>query len=358
VTEIKQQSRPKVLMLTADYPPEHWSGIGVVVQLQSEDLATLGVQVEVMVAGRDGFAVGDSLNPLIKVLAGDTVPTELGGKDWLHLHSLPLTELALEWQRRSGAKLACTVHTQPLLELADLRLRRFWLDVQARLLSACDRVIFLSMAEWRSAQALFPSLPATHVIPNGVPKPPEKLPGPELRRTVTYAGRFALGKGILLLEQCIRRMLLQSDTAFLIAGGHGDPEGVAAVERIARNLSFGSEVVGWLPRNELDERLGQSRLVLVPSRYEPGGLIALEAMRMGTPVLAAAVGGLGDIGGESSGVVLLDSEDPQDWADEALRILRDKSLWARLHRQGPDYVKRCFSSSRLAERLLSEVYEG
>src|SRR5947207_1101310 len=92
-----------------------------------------------------------------------SVSADLHGAAWLHLHSLALTELALDLRCRLGAKLVYTVHTQPWLELTGHPRRRFWLDMQARLLGACDRVIFLSAAERTSAETLFPHLPPVHV---------------------------------------------------------------------------------------------------------------------------------------------------------------------------------------------------
>jgi 1,4-alpha-glucan branching enzyme len=324
----------RIAILTADYPPDVWSGIGVAVHRQAADLAALGASVQV-----------------VKVGPGDAVP-DVAAADWIHLHSLPLAELALDLRRRLGARLACTVHTQPWLELADDPRRRFWLDTQTRLLAACDRVVFLSAAELASARALFPSLPPALVIPNGVPPPPAAIAGREERRGVVFAGRFAVSKGVLLLEEVVRRLRRTSDVPFVIAGGHGDAEGTAAVRRLAECC----EVTGWLPREQLDERFMRARLALIPSRYEPFGLVALEAMRVGTPVLAANVGGLRESMREGSGGVRLDSSDPRDWASAIERILAGGVEWERLHRQGPLFVARHYRSADLAARLLDELY--
>jgi len=327
----------KIALLTADYPPSVWSGIGVAVHRQATDLATLGCSVQVVVSRPD-----------------EAMPDSIDEAEWIHLHSLALTELALDVRRRLRARLAYTVHTQPWLELANHPRRRFWLDVQAHLLASCDRAVFLSTAERATAEALFRSLPPSAVIPNGVPPPPPALPGRAERRFVVFAGRFVQNKGITLLEQCIRRVRRESAVEFLIAGGHGDREGAAVIERLARE--HGCEVTGWLSRDDLDARFAQALLVLVPSRYEPFGMIALEAMRMGAPVLAANVGGLRDTVRDESGGMLLDSSDPAAWAAETLRIIGDEALWTRLHRQGPAFVGRHYRSAAMAERLMREVY--
>jgi 1,4-alpha-glucan branching enzyme len=346
-----------VVLLTADYPPHVWSGIGVAVHRQATDLAALGARVIVLVAGRrDGTERGS--NPRVVPLDADgPVPADLEGAVWVHLHSLALTELALDLRHTLGARLVYTVHTQPWLELADHARRRFWLDMQARLLSACDRVVFLSAAERASGETLFPRLPALHVIPHGVPPPPADVPGREQRRLVVFAGRYALSKGMRLLAGCVRRVRQMSDLRFLIAGGHGDTEGVATIERLAREHGAACEIADWLPRAVLDERLAEALLVLVPSRYEPFGLIALEAMRMGAPVLAANVGGLRETVRAGSGGLLLDSSDPQQWAEATVRIAGDLALWTTLHHRALRFVDRHYRSSDMAARLLREVYQ-
>ncbi len=323
----------RVIELTADYPPDVWSGIGVAVHRQVVELVKLGVDVEVVKVEPNGQ------------------PPNPGKADWIHLHSLPLTDLALALRRSLGTKLVYTVHTQPWLELAGDPRGRFWLDTQTRLLAACDRVVFLSAAELTAAQTLFPRLPPAFVIPNGVP-PPAAIAGREERHGVVFAGRSAVSKGVLLLEECVRRVRRTSDLRFVIAGGHGDAEGTAAVRRLADCC----EVTGWLSREEIDERFRRARLVLIPSRYEPFGLVALEAMRVGTPLLAANVGGLRECVREGSGGVLLDTSDPREWAAAIERTLADDIEWQRLHWQGPLFVGRHYRSADLAARLLDEVY--
>ena len=96
----------------------------------------------------------------------------------------------------------------------------------------------------------------------------------------------------------------------------------------------------------------------MPSRYEPFGLVALEAMRLGTPVLASDIGGLRDTVRPGSGGLRLDSFDPQRWAAETVRVAGDAALWTTLHEQGPQFVHRHYRGSELAARLLRDVYKA
>jgi glycosyltransferase involved in cell wall biosynthesis len=348
-----------VIELTADYPPDAWSGIGTAVHQQATSLAALGARVLVAVAGpRASFGALPQAAGNLSVCAidGDRLSVDPTGFEWIHLHSLPLAELALTLRRRYGCKLAYTVHTQPWLELPGDRRARFWLDVQAQLLASSDRVIFPSEAERRSAQALFPSLARTHVIPNGLPAAPESVPGSLERDLVVFAGRFARSKGLALLEQCLAHMVEHRDIRFLLAGGHGDGEGTASAQRLVRRYPKHGRIAGWVSRPELDAIFGRAALVLLPSLYEPFGMAALEAMRMGGPVLTSKAGGLPEIVTEESGGICIASLDPAEWAGRASEILDNSDLWNALHRRGPEHVNRYFRSSFLARRMIDEVY--
>lgn len=102
-------------------------------------------------------------------------------------------------------------------------------------------------------------------------------------------------------------------------------EAVAAASMLA-TTSFD----GALRRSVLAERLRVANIVLVPSHSETYGLVALEAAASGVPVIAAATGGLREavIDGETG--VLIESDDPADWAAEIERLLGDPELASRM----------------------------
>ena len=333
----------RVLLLTADYPPHPWSGIGVAVERQARGLAGLGIAVEVLVA--DGSS-SESLPGLdVRPLPRDRFPVDPRRFDWVHVHSLRLAELALELRRRFGLPLAATVHGLVHLELPPSPRARRWSDLQRRLLSEVDRAVFVSEPERDAAVAWLPGIaPRSRVVPNAVPLQeirPRGTGGP-----VVFAGRFAASKGLDLLEGLAPLL----DRPLVLAGGHGDPEGEAAARR------SGGRLAGWLSRDEMDDLLGRAALVVVPSRYEPFGLVALEAMALGAPVLAADVGGLREVAAPGSGGRRLASRDPRRWAAEVRELLQSGEAEA-LAAAGPAWARR-FSPAAVAGRLASHVYEG
>ncbi|HEY8207053.1 MAG TPA: glycosyltransferase family 4 protein [Myxococcaceae bacterium] len=347
----------RVLVLTADYPPRTWSGIGAAVQRQARALAALGVQVTVLVPDPDPAPDGAVE---IRSLAGPRCPVDPRAYDLVHLHSLALAELAAELHRRFGLPLLYTAHALVDRELEPSPEAAFWAAVQARVLRLSQRAIFLSDAERDAAVARWPELASRSVVvPNGLaleptpaPEPPPPSEGP-----LVFAGRFARSKGLRVLAAAMDRVFAEEPGARLVlAGGHGDGEGRRAVSDLARAHPGRCEVRGWLPQPALRSLFAGASAVLVPSLYEPFGQVALEAMAVGAPVLASAVGGLRQIAGPGSGGRLVEGHDPEDWARATLALLRSPSERCRLRRQGPAHVAAHFEISRVAGRLLREAY--
>lgn len=351
----------RVLILTADYAPGHWSGIGVAVESQARALAAAGLEVDVVTAAAASNEAAQAPRtknaPRVHYLNRRRFPVDGSGFDWIHLHSLRLAELALELRRRFATPIVFTVHGLVEQELgARRRSSRYWIQLQRRLLATCDKVVFLSDSERAKTVAASPRLAAKSlVIPNGLETSTAAMTGDRRAGPMLFAGRFAPSKGIDLLARIAGPLAARHPAGLVLAGGHGAPE----VQPLIRQLVDCSPVcrcLGWLKPSVLRSWYRRASLVLVPSRYEPFGLVALEAMQCGTPVLAADVGGLREVVGAGSGGKRLASRDPATWTEAALSIVARESIWRRLSHLGPSYVARHFSIDRVAERLREEVY--
>lgn len=350
---------PRVLVLTADYPPRVWSGIGTAVERQARALAGRGAEVTVVTpaAPRQPPAVRGRLRVL--PLGGDRFPADPARFDVVHLHSLALSELALELCRRFHLPLVYSAHTWIPDELPPGPARDFWSAVQGRVMAASRRVVFVSERCREAALARLPELaPASRVVAHGVAAPsrPHRRGGGAGEGTLLFAGRFAGSKGLDLLAEAAPRILARHRGPLVLAGGHGDAEGERAVERLAAALPGRCRVLGWQSAARLGRLLRQAALLLVPSRWEPFGLVALEAMRVGTPVLAADVGGLGEVAAPGSGGHLVRGRDPGRWAEAALAILDDGRMHRRLSERGPRWVAERYDARALAARMIEEVY--
>lgn len=141
--------------------------------------------------------------------------------------------------------------------------------------------------------------------------------------------------------------------------GAAPPDGAAYARALHEAVADAGMITttsfdGALLRSALAERLRLAALVLVPSHSETYGLVALEAAASGVPVIAAATGGLLEavIDGETG--VLLESDNPEQWAAEIVRLLDDADLAEGMGKAARAHALR--HSWRASTERLLEVY--
>lgn len=303
---------------------------------QVNALRELGAEVEVLTRER---------------LAGARFPLDVRSSDVVHLHSLALAEVALELTRRHGLPLVYTAHSILELEL-DARGSR-WIELQRRTFKEAGRVIFVSRAEHAVAIERMPSLATrAHFLHNGVPAPPPAgiydQSGP-----VVFAGRFTRSKGFDLMLEIVRESLgdLTSPARFVLAGGHGNRDLHEAAQALEGDRC---SVPGWLGREEVESLFASAGLVLVPSRYEPFGMVAIEAMRLGAPVLASTR--LQELFGPGSGGRCIEELTSTAWIAAIRSLLGDPAERAAMHLRGPEYVAEHFAAARLAPTVYGLLH--
>lgn len=151
---------------------------------------------------------------------------------------------------------------------------------------------------------------------------------------VLFVGRVQPHKGPDLLVRALavlRRAGRTPPTLVVVGGVSGDGE-PGWLDSVAVESEVDDVVVtrDRVPRDQLVKWYRAVDLVAIPSRHESFGLVALEAQASGTPVIAAAVGGLRDAVADGRSGVLVDGRDPQTWADAIAALLDDAALLRRL----------------------------
>jgi D-inositol-3-phosphate glycosyltransferase len=149
-----------------------------------------------------------------------------------------------------------------------------------------------------------------------------------------FVGRIQPLKG---LDVAIRALaaLDRPDATLVVVGGASGQEGNAEVERIHKlvaDLGLGDRIrfVDPVPHHLLSTYYRAADVCLVPSRSESFGLVALEAAACGTPVVAAAVGGLRTLVEHEHTGFLVEGRDPADFAAYAREILAMPAMAAEL----------------------------
>jgi glycosyltransferase involved in cell wall biosynthesis len=197
------------------------------------------------------------------------------------------------------------------------------------------------------------------------PKPPfERLAQivPWLKRDVpiiTFFGRQDAEKGIDLLLYAVRMLKERGHSFQLMVAGSAsfgrDYEEVC--QRIAQHLRL---ELAW--KRELDDDMrsalyAHSRCIVCPSIHrEPFGMVAVEAMAHGTPVLVPDHGGIAEtIAAKGmAGGIAFRAWDSRDLADQLERLLIDDALHARLSANAPTLARR-FTVEVLADRVLAHM---
>jgi glycosyltransferase involved in cell wall biosynthesis len=166
----------------------------------------------------------------------------------------------------------------------------------------------------------------------------------EERTGIVFVGRLTEDKGIDDVTVLARRLPEIPVTII----GRGPLEGyVRAQCRALRNLTY----AGFLRRREVVERLASSRILVVPSRWqEPAGLVALEGMAEGTPVIAYASGGLGEyVRDARAGPVV--SADEEALAAASRELYSDREAWRAFSSHGRAAIEGAHSPDRYIRRL-------
>lgn len=138
------------------------------------------------------------------------------------------------------------------------------------------------------------------------------------RPVVLFVGRFQRLKGLDVAVSALSRLWAR-DAVLVACGGPSGVDGAAALAEVdalvaADGLQDRVRIVDPLPHHRLSSLYRAADVVVVPSRSESFGLVALEAMACGRPVVAADVGGLSTLVEHGTTGLLVATRDPDDWA--------------------------------------------
>ncbi|HWC78938.1 MAG TPA: glycosyltransferase family 4 protein [Pseudonocardiaceae bacterium] len=333
----------RVLMLSWEYPPVVVGGLGRHVHALARHLSAQGH--EVVVLCRQPFGSDANTHPTIDepsegvrvirvaedpphlVFERDLVAWTLamghamvraahqlirGWKpDVVHAHDWLVTHPAIALAEQLRVPLVATIHateagrhagwlSQPLNQ--QVHSVEWWLANRADALITCSSAMRTEVAQLFDLDA-----EAIAVIHNGIeagtwPRPTRKdiaaaraTHAPDGAPLLLFFGRLEFEKGVQDLIAALPRIrAVHPGTRLVVAGkGRQDKElvEVARKYRVRRAVDF----VGHLSDRELRALLGGADAAVLPSRYEPFGIVALEAAAAGAPLVASTAGGLGEV---------------------------------------------------------------
>jgi glycogen synthase len=320
----------KALLLTNEYPPHVYGGAGVHVDYLSRALARL-MDVEVRCFGEQrlqegqlrirGFGVDesqfrcpDNLRSVFGSVQRDNAMAAAGmDADLVHAHTWYTHWAGILMKLNYGRPLVLTAHSlEPLRPWKREQLGGgydFSLWVERTAIEMADAVIAVSESTRADILRLFDVDPErVHVIHNGIDLEEYRERRDDgvlhqhgidpARPFVLFVGRITRQKGIIHLVRALQHL----DPGFqvvLCAGAPDTPEIASEMKSAVEEAQRGRPGVVWieemLPKEEIIPLYSAAELFICPSIYEPFGIINLEAMACGTPVVGSAVGGIPEV---------------------------------------------------------------
>ncbi|NYZ79044.1 glycosyltransferase family 4 protein [Candidatus Micrarchaeota archaeon] len=179
----------------------------------------------------------------------------------------------------------------------------------------------------------------------------------EGEKPILFTGRLTWVKGMNTLINAMPEILRECPEARLVVLGRGEMADELKV--LARQLNIADKVMmidRWVDEEERIILYASSYMVCAPSRYEPFGIVSLEGMSMGKPVLVGR-GGLREAVVEGETGFYCEPDDAHDVAVKALKILKDPDLAGRLGKNGRDRVLKHFTWDKIARDTL-DIYQN
>lgn len=183
------------------------------------------------------------------------------------------------------------------------------------------------------------------------------------KKVVTSIGRLSRNKGFDLLVDAFAVVSERDPNAYLVMAlgtetdeTTEDPMLNSIVSRI-QDLGLEEKVtiLGSLPDDAVPDFYRSSDVFCLPSRYEPFGMTAVEAMACGTPTVVTTNGGLYRTLEYGSEALYADSFDPQDFGLSIAKILKYAPLSKRLSEKGAHKARSLFTWSGIAQQLINTV---
>jgi glycogen(starch) synthase len=391
----------RVLILSWEYPPLIEGGLARHVRKLSEALVDRDTEVHVLTRGGEESPSEEVMNGVhVHRVMEPTRPAELnefvawvermnsdmlaagveiGDRydfDLVHGHDWLVANACDHLARRFGSPLVTTIHA------TEHGRHQGWVDkhpqsyihgVERWITNRSDRVIACSTFMREQIVDVF-GVPedSIEMIPNGIDT--EELQPQnedELRRLraefalpeeslVLLVGRLVYEKGFQVALEALPAIIDRLPGTRFVVAGSGTHEQELRRQAEELGLMEHGTFVGWIGDDVLHSLYRIADVCVVPSIYEPFGLVALEAMASSCPCIVADTGGLREVVPHDEVGLRFRARDPESLAEMTVRVLDDAKLCRRLTAEAFEHLRR-FDWGDVAERtaaIYAEVVES
>jgi glycogen synthase len=385
----------RVLLLSWEYPPRIVGGLGRHVYHLATTLASQGAKVHVVTKDfpgapdyeeSEGVHVHRVVNYPPDITQEDWVPwtlqfniallekavalvNDLDDVNVIHAHDWLVAHAAASLKHAYRIPLVATIHAteygrhqghlpDPMNKL--IHQIEWWLTFESARTICCSQYM---MEQITSIFELPPD--KVDVIPNGIDFDSfkhdvsvdlyRKKFVPSGGKLVFFVGRLVYEKGVQTVIEAMPLIMNKiPDVTFVVAGS--GPH-LNQLKSMVSEFDLDDKVrfVGHLDTDALSAFYKCADLTVVPSLYEPFGMVVLESMAMDTPTIVADTGGLSEIVVHEETGLKFDPGNPDSLAEAMLRILQDDELAGRLTSDAMAYMGNQYNWERIARRTM-DVY--
>lgn len=325
----------RILMLSWEYPPHSVGGMGRHVTELARYLVEQGIELHLVTpllrGGKrhemqDGVHIHRVAAPsmadysfvpfvrqtnIVLERAARRIQKKLGEIELIHAHDWLCSQAAVALKQAWRRPLLTTIHATErgrqqghiaTAQSDEINSLEWWISYESWRVIACSRFMAQQIHNYFNI-----ALDKIDVIPNGVMVQAAPFQNEEERLAfrrrfvsdddplVFYVGRVVYEKGVHLLVHAWPRILAAFPRARLVIAGTGD--NLEPVKHQARALGLQQQVMfsGFISDEDRQRLYAAANMAVFPSIYEPFGIVALEAMAAGCPVVVSSTGGLAEV---------------------------------------------------------------
>lgn len=376
----------KILMLTWEYPPRIVGGIARVVNDLSKRLIKDGHDVTV-VTYREGNAPYYEDDKGVKVYRVDNymihpnnfidwimqmnfnmiakaneIMAKEGNFDVIHAHDWLVAYAAKTLKNSYDIPIVATIHATESGRNSGIHdeTQRYINDTEWMLTYEATEVIVNSNYMKRELQYQF-GLPfeKINVVPNGINV--NMFSGVERdydfrrqyaadhEKIILFMGRLVYEKGVQHLVSAMPKILAGYHDAKLVIAGKGGMTDELKAQVNTMGISNKVYFTGYMDAKQVCKMYKCADVSVFPSTYEPFGIVALEAMLSGTPVVVSDIGGLNEIVSHGENGMKSYAGNPNSIADSILALLYNPQLSANVVKNAKNMVKNEYNWAKIAQ---------
>jgi glycogen(starch) synthase len=387
----------KVAFITFEYPPFVQGGAGVYAHNLAKELGKLGHEVHVITPKASGgeresveegvfiHRVGFLNKPFLAVLSFwfslrkdfSSLEQRAGGFDIVHGNGISAFSLG---QKAVSSPRVITAHHLTKTTLRTLgaslpnRVKNLRGEagisslIEPLCIKRADRIIAVSqftkqdiinvygIPESRIEVIYHGARPENYMLPEEAKLRFRSTLGIESQPMILFVGRLVPRKGVDILLRALPRVIKEINVKLVLAGSGNQRD----YQQLVQTLGISDKVIflGHVPDDTLSLLYSSCDLFVLPSRLEGLGIVVLEAMAAGKPIIATNAGGIPELIESGQNGILIDTGEDEELASAIIKVLSDKSLAKAIGENNREKVREHYSwevAARKAEHLYSDL---